>query len=114
MNTILELASPILLLLYPIAITLIILSFTNNLFKGYQSVYVGAIIGSGFVALLDALKEANVFADFIGQTFSFIPLFSIGAGWVITGLIGSVIGIMVAILKKPEERKLDIGGEEVS
>lgn len=114
LNTILELASPILLLLYPIAITLIILSFTNNLFKGYQSVYVGSIIGSGFVALLDALKEANVFADFISQTFSFIPLFSIGAGWIITGLIGTVIGIMVAILKRPEERKLDVGGEEVS
>ncbi|MCF6409687.1 branched-chain amino acid transport system II carrier protein [Pseudalkalibacillus salsuginis] len=114
LNTILELASPILLLLYPIAITLIILSFTNNLFKGYQSVYVGSIIGSGFVALLDALKEANVFADFISQTFSFIPLFSFGAGWIITGLIGAVIGIIVAILKKPEERKLDVGGEEVS
>ncbi|SDI80679.1 branched-chain amino acid transport system II carrier protein [Alteribacillus bidgolensis] len=114
LNTILELASPILLLLYPIAITLIILSFTNNLFKGYQSVYVGSIMGSGFVALLDALKEANVFADFISKTFSFIPLFSSGAGWIITGLIGAVIGTIVAVMKKPEERKFDIGGEEVS
>jgi LIVCS family branched-chain amino acid:cation transporter len=114
LNTILELSSPILLLLYPIAITLIILSFTNNLFKGYQSVYVGSIIGSGFVALLDALKEANVFTDFISQTFSFIPLFSIGAGWIITGLIGAVIGMIVAMLKKTEERKFDIGNKEVS
>jgi LIVCS family branched-chain amino acid:cation transporter len=114
LNTILELSSPILLLLYPIAITLIILSFTNNLFKGYQSVYVGSIIGSGFVALLDALKEANVFTDFISQTFSFIPLFSIGAGWIITGLIGAVIGMIVAMLKKTEERKFDIGSKEVS
>ncbi|ALC81715.1 MULTISPECIES: branched-chain amino acid transport system II carrier protein [Bacillus] len=114
LDKILDTASPILLLLYPIAITLIILSFTNNLFKGYQSVYVGSIIGSGFVALLDALKEANVFVDFINQTFSFIPLFSVGAGWIITGLIGTVIGIIVATLNKSEERKLDIGGEEVS
>ncbi|MEC1260363.1 branched-chain amino acid transport system II carrier protein [Bacillus swezeyi] len=114
LNTILELASPILLLLYPIAITLIILSFINNLFKGFQSVYIGSIIGSGFVALLDALKEANVFADFISHSFSFIPLFNIGAGWIITGLIGAVIGMIIAILNKSEERKLDIGNEEVS
>ncbi|MFN2745437.1 branched-chain amino acid transport system II carrier protein [Bacillus sp. z60-18] len=114
LNTILELASPILLLLYPIAITLIVLSFINNLFKGYQSVYIGSIIGSGFVALLDALKEANIFADFISQTFSFIPLFHIGAGWIVTGLIGAVIGMIIAVLNKSEERKLDIGNEEVS
>ncbi|MCI4126834.1 branched-chain amino acid transport system II carrier protein [Bacillus haynesii] len=114
LSTILELTSPILLLLYPIAITLIILSFINNLFKGYQSVYVGSIIGSGFVALLDALKEINIFADFISQTFTFIPLFDIGAGWIITGLTGAVFGMIIAILKKSEERKLDIGNEEAS
>lgn len=108
LNTILELASPILLLLYPIAITLIILSFTHPLFKGYQSVYVGAISGSGFVALLDALREAHIFTDSISQTFSFIPLFNTGAGWIITGAIGAVIGVIVAILKKTEERKFDI------
>jgi branched-chain amino acid:cation transporter, LIVCS family len=114
LNTILDMVSPVLLLLYPVAITLIILSFANNLFKGYQSVYIGATIGSGFVALLDALKEAGVFPDLINQTFSFIPLFLSGAGWIVTGLIGAIIGILVAGMKKPEERKLDIGGEEVS
>ncbi|MEC5423112.1 branched-chain amino acid transport system II carrier protein [Virgibacillus sp. C22-A2] len=114
LNTILSLAAPILLLLYPVAITLIILSFTNNLFKGYQSVYVGAIIGSGFVALLDALKEANILTEAINQTFSFIPLFTSGAGWIITGLIGAIIGIIIALLKKPKQRMLNIAGEEAS
>ncbi|MEC1550346.1 branched-chain amino acid transport system II carrier protein [Bacillus rugosus] len=109
LNAILDLASPILLLLYPIAITLNILSFTHPLFKGYQAVYAGSIIGSGFVALLDALKEAHIFTNFISQTFSFIPLFNTGAGWMITGFIGAVIGMIVAILKKTEERKFDIG-----
>ncbi|WP_066051262.1 branched-chain amino acid transport system II carrier protein [Robertmurraya korlensis] len=114
LNTILDMASPILLLLYPIAITLIFLAFTNNLFKGYQSIYVGSVLGSGFVALLDACKEAGILVNFINKTFSFIPLFEIGAGWIVTGLLGAFIGIVVSVLRKPVERKIDIGGEEIS
>ncbi|MFP3846986.1 branched-chain amino acid transport system II carrier protein, partial [Priestia filamentosa] len=78
-------------------------------FKGHQFVYIGSIIGSGFVALLDALKEAHIFIDFINQTFSFIPLFSIGAGWVITGIIGFIIGLIIAIFKRAEEKNFDVG-----
>lgn len=106
--TILELASPVLLLLYPIAIALIVLSFTHKAFNGYQAVYVGTITGVGFVAVLDALKEAGIAVNFIDQTFAFIPLFANGAGWITTGLIGAVIGLIYAKMKSAEERALPI------
>lgn len=106
--TILELASPVLLLLYPIAIALIVLSFTHKAFNGYQAVYVGTITGVGFVAVLDALKEAGIAVHFIDQTFAFIPLFANGAGWITTGLIGAVIGLIYAKMKSAEERALPI------
>lgn len=108
--TILELASPVLLLLYPIAIALIVLSFTHKAFNGYQAVYVGTITGVGFVAVLDALKEAGIAVHFIDQTFAFIPLFANGAGWITTGLIGAVIGLIYAKMKSAEERALPIEG----
>lgn len=108
--TILELASPVLLLLYPIAIALIVLTFTHKAFNGYQAVYVGTITGVGFVAVLDALKEAGIAVNFIDQTFAFIPLFANGAGWITTGLIGAVIGLIYAKMKSAEERALPIEG----
>lgn len=82
----LELASPILLLLYPLAIALI---FMNNWFKGRRSVYVSTMIGVGFIAILDALKDANIAPEAINNVFGFIPLFQNGAGWIETGAIGS-------------------------
>lgn len=106
--TILDIASPILLLLYPLAIALIILSFTNNWFKGRRAVYVGTMIGTGFVALLDAIKDAGLFVDTINQAFSFIPLFTIGAGWIVTGLIGAIIGYIYTLFNETEERMLPI------
>lgn len=106
--TILDLASPVLLLLYPIAIALIVLSFTHKWFKGYQPVYVGTIAGVGIVAVLDALKDAGIAEEFINQTFAFIPLFANGAGWITTGLIGAVIGIIYAKTKDSDSRALPV------
>lgn len=80
------------MLLYPIAITLIILIFTDKLFGGAQSVYIGAMVGTTFVAILDALQDAKFMVEEIDSTFSFIPLFTSDAGWIITGLLGAIIG----------------------
>ncbi len=113
LTTILTLASPILLLLYPLAISLIVLIFTNNLFDGRQSVYVGTVIGAGFVAILDALKDANIAADAINNAFKFIPLFESGAGWIITGALGFCIGLLIAKTRKEPISIINIAGEEV-
>jgi len=92
LTKILSMASPVLMLLYPIAITLIILTFTDKWFNSAQSVYVGAMTGTSVVAILDALKDAKFMVEEINNTFAFIPLFTAGAGWLITGLIGALIG----------------------
>ncbi|MGE7184216.1 branched-chain amino acid transport system II carrier protein [Peribacillus sp. NPDC006672] len=111
LNTVLTLASPILLLLYPLAIALIALIFTNNMFKGYQSVYVSTVAGVGMVALLDALKEAHILTNAINNTFGFIPFFEHGVGWISTGLVGFLIGLIVAKTKNESSVIVDIPGQ---
>ena len=107
-------ASPVLLLLYPLAIALIALIFANNMFNGHQSVYVGTIIGVGIVAILDALKDAGIAPDAINDTFSFIPLFANGAGWIITGIIGFIVGLVIAKVKKETSNLINNAGQKVT
>lgn len=114
LNTILTMASPVLLLLYPLAIALIALIFANNMFNGHQSVYVGTIIGVGIVAILDALKDAGIAPDAINDTFSFIPLFANGAGWIITGIIGFIVGLVIAKVKKEASNLINNAGQKVT
>jgi branched-chain amino acid:cation transporter, LIVCS family len=114
LNSILTLASPILLLLYPLAIALIALIFANNLFNGHKTVYVSTIIGVGIIAILDALKEANIASEAINQIFGFIPLFTNGAGWIVTGLIGFLVGLFVAKARKEPVVLINIAGQRVN
>lgn len=113
LNTILTLASPILLLLYPLAIALIALIFTNNLFHGHTSVYVGTIVGVGVVAFLDALKDIGFSSESLHSFFGFIPLFENGAGWITTGIIGFFTGFIVAKVKKERTIFINIAGQEI-
>nr|WP_235001669.1 branched-chain amino acid transport system II carrier protein [Halobacillus sp. Marseille-P3879] len=113
LNTILTMASPVLLLLYPLAIALIGLIFANNLFGGHQAVYVGTITGVGIVAILDALKEAGVGPETINSSFSFIPFFENGAGWIVTGLVGFAVGLMIAKVKREPTTLINNAGQEV-
>lgn len=94
LTKVLSMASPILMLLYPVAITLIILIFTEKFFNRSKNVYVGAMIGTSIIAVLDALKDAGFMIDEINNTFAFIPLFTAGAGWIVTGLLGAIIGLI--------------------
>ncbi|MGM9955192.1 MAG: branched-chain amino acid transport system II carrier protein [Peribacillus sp.] len=105
LNTILNMASPVLMLLYPIAIALIALVFLDKLFGGAQSVYIGTIVGVTFVAILDALKDANLATSTINDIFSFIPFFTNGAGWIITGIIGFIVGMF---FKNKSQKNSDV------
>ena len=73
---------PVLVFIYPLAIMLMILSFTHKLFCGYTSVYVCAIIPSAITPTLSRL----------------LPFFDQGIGWLVPGIIGAIIGYILAIL----------------
>ncbi|MCY8493222.1 branched-chain amino acid transport system II carrier protein [Bacillus inaquosorum] len=114
LSTILTFTFPILLLLYPIAIALIVLIFTNNLFSGHRSVYIATVIGVGFVAILDALKEVSFLTEVVNNIFGFIPLFENGVGWMTTGLIGFIIGLLAAKARKEPAILINKPGREIT
>lgn len=109
--TILDMALPILFLLYPMAITLIILALTNNLFGGYQAVYIGAMLGAGVVAIFDAVKQTGFFADQIDAALFFLPLFEGGGGWILPALLGGLVGLSVARARHAPPRHYTMDGQ---
>ncbi|RYG73208.1 branched-chain amino acid transport system II carrier protein [Lentibacillus lipolyticus] len=113
LNQILNMATPVLFLLYPMAITLIALALTNNWFKGYRPVYIGSMTGAGIIAVFDAIKQAGLFVNELNQIFSFIPLFSEGGGWILPALIGGIVGYLVSKLSHANKREYDLSGEVV-
>ncbi|WP_062199217.1 branched-chain amino acid transport system II carrier protein [Massilibacterium senegalense] len=102
-----EITIPVLLMIYPIAIVLMILTFLHPFFNGYQAVYVGAVIGALLISIFDGLNAFGVNVTQIIDFFnSFLPFYSKQVGWLVPSLIGGLIGFVIAILTKQEEKPL--------
>lgn len=101
LSSILSLASPVLLVLYPIAITLIALVFLNRLFGGHQAVYVGAASGALVMGILDAASSVNAVPASLNEFLAAaVPGYSIGLGWISAALACGLLSLMLVPMSK--------------
>lgn len=107
LTNIIQFSIPVLMFLYPLAMTLMILVIISPLFRHRKEVYRMTTYVTLFAALLDALNSAPEFiksnaavATILKTAEHYLPLFTIGMGWVVPALIGFVIGLIWIQMKK--------------
>ena len=97
LSKILSISVPVLMAIYPIALTLIILSLANDLFWGNRAVYRVSILLTATISVIDALKESGLNVTLFTNIFKFLPLYSQGLGWVVPAILGALITTLVSI-----------------
>ena len=101
LENIIKLSIPVLMFLYPLAITLIILSLLTPLIQKNQSIYAWttgvtmvAAVFDFLKALPDPLKTNIIIGELINFAQSYLPGFEYGFGWIIPAIIGFIIGLI--------------------
>lgn len=84
---------PALVMVYPPAIALVLLSFFNKWIKNKSEAYALALAFSFIVGIFDGLKVANISLGSISKLVETLPLFNLGLGWMVPALIGCFIGM---------------------
>ncbi len=107
LNTIIQLSVPVLMFLYPLAITLIILSILNPLINKEKIIYrwtTGFTIIAAFFdlcrALPQPLKENAFVKSIVDFALSYLPGFDYGFGWVVPAFCGFIIGLGIWKIKR--------------
>lgn len=89
---IIELALPIFLMIYPVAIVLILI----GIFKmSRTNVYRYAVFFTLPISILDTLLSMNVNLGFINGIFSKLPFYGTGMTWVTFAVIGAIFGFFM-------------------
>lgn len=98
---------PVLMLLYPPAITLILLALAGKLFDHDKTVYVSVTAFTWFAALFDfakalpaPLQSALHLEGMVAFAGKYLPWFALNLGWVLPALIGLVLGLLLRSLRK--------------
>jgi LIVCS family branched-chain amino acid:cation transporter len=94
-TTIVKVALPLLVTVYPVVIVLVILTMVGRLVRS-RAVYIGAVAGALAISLFDALTAAGVPIPSINQLTLNIPFAKSGFSWVLPALAGGIIGAIAA------------------
>ena len=89
-ESIIKIAVPILVLIYPVIISLIIL----NIFHKYivnDNIYKGVVLFTGIVGLIEALQVLNLKNDTITSIYEILPFSDFGLTWLLPGILGFII-----------------------
>lgn len=94
LNAILKFSIPVLNAIYPLAILLIVLAFSDRWLKRFRYVYPCAALFCGVSSILMVLEQQGVFGEKISDIFRLVPGYTAGFGWLIPTMEGIVLGII--------------------
>ena len=106
LDTIISWSIPVLMFLYPLAITLIVLALCGKLFAHDRAVYLWVtgltLIGAVYDLLgaLPASVRSEAFDTGLEAVGAFLPLSSLGLGWLCPAGIGLAVGLIWHFMKK--------------
>lgn len=101
LSTILKLTIPVLLVLYPVTIILIFLSFLDKFIGEKKFVYYFGIAAGFIVSLVQVLDNLDLILPYISNFAKAIPLYELGIGWLIPSILASLLGFLIPT-KKPK------------
>ena len=105
LSGLIKVSVPVLMMLYPLVIALVVLTFLHPLFKGKAVVYQGTMLLTFIVSLFDGLKAAGIEIKAVENLFaSILPLYGVGLGWLLPAVIGGLGGWVIAKLGNKSER----------
>ncbi|EON73596.1 branched-chain amino acid transport system II carrier protein [Lysinibacillus sphaericus] len=97
LSTIINTSLPVLLIIYPLAMVLMVLSLVDSFFKGGQIVYILALIPTFMVSLYDGLKLMNLKIVPYENFLKALPLYEQSLGWLVPAIVGAIIGFIIHI-----------------
>ncbi len=113
LTQIISLSIPVLMFLYPLAITLILLALLSPLFKNRQCVYMLTTIftlfdsiGDGLNAMPEIIRNQPFIHNILSFYQNFLPFFNVGMGWIIPMLIGLGLSWIICTFQKVDKQPI--------
>ena len=100
LTTILSISVPVLNVVYPIAITLIVMGLCDKWLRNNSFAYPCTVGAVGVISVLYALDDMAVPLGFVGKLCHKLPFYSFGMGWVVAGVVVLALSFVPAKLKK--------------
>ena len=110
-DSLINLAVPVLTFIFPIMIALILFSAFDQ-YVPYDWTYLGAVVGAGIVGLVQGINTLSQLlgGNLLGDAATWIgtfPLATYGLEWIAPTFIGAILFTIAAAILKPKQLEFD-------
>lgn len=102
LTQLINISLPVLMMIYPLAIVLMLMSFIDKLFNRKPIVYILTLTFTGIISFFDGLKVADIEFEAVTQLLEYLPLYEQQIGWLVPAIVGAVIGIIISLFQREE------------
>ncbi|SDZ28324.1 branched-chain amino acid:cation transporter, LIVCS family [Evansella caseinilytica] len=96
LSELIQFSLPLLIMIYPIAIVLILLTLFKGLFNENKYIFKGAVIGAAIVSIPDGLSQTESWGKLFQSLMDILPFAAMGMAWLIPAVVGSCIGALLS------------------
>ena len=94
LSQLIQISLPILIMIYPVTVVLIVLSFFRNQIKHRRMVYVMAMIFTFMISFVNGLDSAGVVLGSLTTFVQQLPFYDLSLGWVTFAILGIIVGLL--------------------
>ena len=94
LSTLISISLPVLMMIYPVTVVLILLSFLKKYINNRRMVYILSMIFTFAVSLFNGLETANIQISFISEFLHMLPFYEFNLGWVVPAISGAILGYL--------------------
>nr|WP_281357894.1 branched-chain amino acid transport system II carrier protein [Sporosarcina jiandibaonis] len=91
---------PVLMMIYPLAIVLMLMSFIDKAFGRKPIVYILALSATAFVSIFDGLLVADIDVKPVTKLLAQLPLYKQQIGWLVPAIVGAFAGVIISFFQK--------------
>lgn len=102
LTQLINISLPILMMIYPLAIVLMLLSFIDKTFDRAPIVYILALAFTAVISVVEGLNTAGFELKAITDVLQHLPLYEQQIGWLLPAIVGLVIGMIIHFLGRKE------------
>lgn len=85
---------PILIMIYPLTVVLMLLSFLKQRIGSRRMVYIMAMLFTFAVSFVNGMESAGVSLGIISDWFAELPFYELSIGWILPAVAGALIGLL--------------------
>lgn len=102
LDVLIAVSLPVLMIVYPVTIVLVVLSFFKKYIGNKTMVYILAMIFAFIVSFVDGMESAGISMGAVADALSHLPFYQLKLGWVVPAVAGALLGALPFWRKKEE------------